>query len=359
MRILHVIPKLEIGGAQGLLENVLPLISETYDISVVVYRKTGSEIEKNLEKKGIPVYSLEASPRSPKAITRLKKYLKNADLIHFHLFPTQYYGILSNIGINKPIIFTEHSTFNKRRNHKFLKPIEKIIYKKFLKIVCISEPVRNSLAEWLSENGDTSKFTVIENGINLPRFENPKASSRKELFGREGTPLLMISRFTDSKDHETVVKSLLYLRNPDIYVVFVGEGENRNSTEELAERLGVREKIIFLGERKDIPEIIKTSEIGIQSSNWEGFGLSAIEMMAGGIPVVASDVEGLNAIIKDKDLLFRKGDAEDLAYKIDRLLSDSKLYSEKVQKVKETAGKFSIDKTAKKYIDLYSEIFNS
>ena len=355
MKVLHVIPSLNTGGAQKLLGDLLPLINNHPDIetSVVVFHKTGSGIEKILESHNIPVFSLEISSHSAKAILKLREFIKKVDIIHLHLFPANYFGVLANIGLNKPLFFTEHSTHNKRRNKKWMRPVERFFYKNLTGIICISNATKESLTNWLGKDFKSSKFHIIENGIDLKQYKAARASASYEMFGRTGIPVLMISRFTDSKDQATVVKSLDYIENKDVFIVFAGEGETMKKIRNLSISLGHEDRVIFLGNRQDIPEIIKASKIGVQSSHWEGFGLTAVEMMAGGLPVIASDVEGLRQVVEGAGLLFEKGDPEKLAEIINKILNSEKLLTEIIQKEEERVNNYSIETAANNHIQLY------
>lgn len=346
------------GGAQKLLGDLLPLLAnaEDIDIKVAVCRLCGSDIEKKLKAQGIDIVSLNTGLRSPNAIIKLLPLMKKADVVHAHLFPINYIVALTNILIGKPLIYTEHSTHNKRRNHKWMRGMEKWMYGRYLKVACISEPTETALINWVGQKPILTKSTVIENGIDLESYRESQASAQEALFGRTGNPVLMISRFTDSKDHPTLLKALTLIEDPDVFVVFVGDGERRMEMESLAEELGVKDRTVFMGTRTDIPPIIKACRIGVQASNWEGFGLTAIEMMASGIPVIASNVEGLNKVVENAGMLFKRSDARDLARKIKKLLSDHSLYESLVKHGQKKASRYSIQRTAKSYLELYRNI---
>ena len=230
MKILHLISSLEIGGAQNLIGNLLPILKSFngIEISVVVLTKTGSTIESELIKSGISVINLGTGKYSIKAILRLIPHLRNHDVIHVHLFPTNYIASIANLFAHKPMIFTEHSTHNRRREHKILRPIEKLVYKSFSKISCISKSTANALYEWIGPAISKPRITVIENGVNLSLFSKSNATDSNQIFGMKGIPLLMISRFVDSKDHPTVLRALKNIENKDIFVLFVGDGVRKN-----------------------------------------------------------------------------------------------------------------------------------
>lgn len=354
MNILIVIPTLETGGAQKLLEDLIGQMRKDNNISVLVFQKSNSEIEKNIERLGVPIFWLNVGTHSPLAIFKMRKFLRNADIIHAHLFPAHYFTVMANIGINKPLIFTEHSTHNKRRDHLWLRPVEKFVYKRIDQTVSISEATQEALSNWLRLSNPENISNIILNGIPLDKFKNALKKSSKEMFGRSGIPVLMISRFTKAKDHKTVLNALKEIRNPDVFVVLVGDGELKGEIEQYANQLGLNDRVVFLGNRKDIPEIIKASAIGVQSSHWEGFGLTAVEMMAGGIPVVASDVKGLGGVVEGAGLLFEPGDHIALSKIIMQLISNPDLYAKTKEKCTLRAEMFSIESTANKYLELYS-----
>lgn len=104
MRVLHIISSLETGGAQKLLSELLPELKVLdVDVELVVFRKTGSRFEKQIENAGIPLRSLGIeSNYSPAILTRLRPYMKSADIVHAHLFPVLYETVLANIGIGRP-----------------------------------------------------------------------------------------------------------------------------------------------------------------------------------------------------------------------------------------------------------------
>ena len=358
MEVLHVISSLETGGAQKLVADLLPVLNGQKDIKtkLVVFRKTGNDFEQKLYEEGVEIISLESGLRSPGAIKKLIPIMKKADMVHAHLFPVNYIVAVANISARKPLVFTEHSTHNRRRDHKALRLPEKLMYSQYDKVACISEAVRDNLSDWIGKKRANKRLEVITNGIDTDIYDKTEGVSSYECFGREGIPVIMISRFTDSKDHPTFIRAIKNIENKSVFGVLAGDGENRPEMERLAQELGVEDRILFLGTRSDIPRLIKSSSIGVQSSNWEGFGLTAIEMMAGGIPVVASEVEGLKQVVEGGGLIFPKGDYNSLTSIIENLVGDTELYKEIARKGKEKAGLYSIENTARQYVSLYRKL---
>lgn len=358
MKILHVINDLNIGGAQKLVHDLALLQNGDPDLNVscFTFQKTGSRLEHELISQGIEIIFAESSPYSPSALKKLNSSMKRAELVHAHLFPSGYITSILKRTTGARLVFTEHSTHNRRRDHKFLRPIERNIYSRFDSVACISEATAANLAVWLGAEVSKQKLVVIENGINRQNFLNSPAKASEEIFGRAGKPLLMISRFTPSKDHLTVVRALSHIEDKDVFVAFAGDGETRKEVEIFAEENGLAQQVVFLGTRTNTPELIKSAEIGIQSSNWEGFGLTAIEMMAGGKPVIASEVIGLREVVGDAGLLFPNGDDNALARCIEALLGNEELYRDLQHKGLERSKDFSIESSARKYKKLYNDL---
>src|SRR5690606_28837728 len=108
-----------------------------------------SQLEK--ESKGKVIFLSKRSIYNPLLIMKLGKYMKGYNIIHVHLFPALYWAVLAKIlyFINVPIIYTEHSTDNKRRRSKIFKAIDRLIYRRLSFIGCISNATLDNLAKHL------------------------------------------------------------------------------------------------------------------------------------------------------------------------------------------------------------------
>lgn len=350
-KVLHIISALETGGAEKLLCELLPaLIRQGIDCELLVFKRVHSEFEKKLEKQGILIHSLDAgNVYNPRNIFRLRKFFKGYDLIHAHLFPTGYFCAAATLGSNIKCIYTEHSTSNRRREYPILHWPERFIYKRFTKTICISEAVRKYLTEWLGEGYDY-RMEVINNGIDLEPFEKATGIMSPEPY------ILMVSRFGSMKDQATVIKAFAQLHHTHLRLKFAGAGPGEGPCRELADRLGVSDRVDFLGERRDIPELMKGAYIGVQSSLYEGFGLTAAEFMAAGVPVIASDVPGLKDVVAGAGLLFKVEDASDLASKIDSLIDDKSLRLSTIEIQQKRVKNFTIDRMAAEYAAIYNSL---
>lgn len=347
MRILHVITSLEIGGAPRLLEDLLPLQKKTEEISILVYERLHNEIESTLESFGIKIICLnEHYFRNPLVIFRMRKIFSNYDIVHAHLFPTIYWASCAARGLSIKLIYTEHSTTNSRRNKWYFRPVERYMYSRYNKIISISQETQEALTQWLGQYD--SRFVVVSNGINIQKFSSlnvpvvPKS-------------LIMVSRFATSKDQETVIRAMPEIDNEAI-LYFIGDGENKFHCEVLAKELGVSNRVYFLGSRSNVAELIASSYIGIQSSKWEGFGLTAVEIMACSKPIIATNVDGLKQVVEGAGEIFTLGSHSELAIIVNNLLRDKQYYQYIVDRCKERAKIYDISKTSEGYMKIYKTI---
>ena len=142
----------------------------------------------------------------------------------------------------------------------------------------------------------------------------------------------------------------------DVHLLLVGEGPLKEKNQNLAKEIGVEDRVHFLGFRNDVPRILRTVDIVVLSSHWEGFGLAAVEGMAAGKPVVASDVPGLRDIVQGAGMLFLKENSAELADKIKKLFQEEDEYNKVVKRCIARAGSLSIKRMLERYINVYKEL---
>lgn len=369
MKVLHVINNLGSGGAEKLLEETLPLMKTKYNIDsdVLLLSDEGNVFDQKLIDNDIKISVIPIkSPRDIRNIFFILKFIKKSkyDIVHSHLFPTLYWSSLAIklMGKEKPIsIVTEHNTENSRRNIPIFKFIDKFIYGSYNAYVSIGESTQRNLIKWLEPSKkELKKYTIINNGVNIDRFNLAEAHDKKEIndsFDNNTKLLCMVGRFTEQKDQATIIKSLKYV--PDnVHLLLVGEGSLKSELEELSDEISVRNRVHFLGFRSDVERIMKTSDIIIQSSNWEGFGLTAAEGMAAGKPLIGTDVAGLREVIKGAAILFEVGNEEQLAGSINKLINDQKYYEKISNDCFERSTMYGLNKMVDETVSLYKNIIS-
>jgi glycosyltransferase involved in cell wall biosynthesis len=358
MKVLHIINSLHTGGAEKLLADSLPIYKEYgVEIDLLLLNSDDTPFLQSLKSKfiGRIFYTHVNSYYSPVQLWQIRKYLKSDyDIIHCHLFPVLYWTVLAKLLANnqKKMIFTEHNTENRRLNNLAFLQVDKFIYRYYDKVTAITPQVKQVLIDKL--HLPNQKVEVIYNGIDVEKFATAMSYQKSMFFDDTDTIIIQVSRFQKQKDQQTVIYALSDL--PENYkLLLVGDGELKNDCQALVNELNLQQRVKFLGVRMDVPALLKMADIIVQSSHWEGFGLAAVEGMAAGRPLVASNVAGLRDIVKDYGLLFEKGNATELASKILQL-QDKNFYDDIAKKCAQRASDFHILKMVEKTISLYKEL---
>lgn len=349
---------MEIGGAERSIAGNIPLhVSNGFNMDVLLLNGEKTFFKEELLKNNIKVYALGVNNNifNPILIFKIMNYLKNYDLVHVHLFPALYWVAFAKLfSFSKTqLIFTEHDTFNKRRNNLLFRLLDKFIYKQYSLVITISDAADKNLKAHLNEKIRTK---VIYNGIDLKKVNQEADNSFENFIVNTKTKkvLIQIAAFRKQKDQDTLIKSLTYL--PKEYVcVFIGDGERRFECENLVNTLNLDDRVFFLGQKDYVGYYISKSDIVVMSSHWEGFGRAAVEGMALMKPVIASDVAGLRDVVGGAGILFNKGDEKDLAFKIKSLIEDPLLYEEYAKSCHKRAQIYDISKMVNLYEQVYKE----
>ena len=359
MRILHVITSLDTGGAERLMVDLLPkLIEKGNQVELLLFNGLMTPFRKELEQYGVSVYELFHSSRKGRAsgvynplnIFRLRKYLSKYDIIHTHNTACQLFAPIAKClsGSSVKLVTTEHSSTSRRRAIRWLRPIDKWVYRRYAKIVCIEDSTFNGLVGYL---GKDCNACVIYNGVDTARFVRPI----KDISQQSQYWVTMVAGFRFEKDHGTVLRAMSQL--PENYhLQLVGDGVEKDTIHSLALNLGLEKRVSFLGVRQDVPDILEQSDVAVLSSHWEGFGLAAVEAMAACRPVVASDVGGLRNVVGGAGVLFPHGDDKALAESIQQLCENPSYYTEVAQACQSRAKEYDISVMVDKYDQLYKEL---
>jgi len=361
MRILQVINSLATGGAEKLLLETLPKYAENgINMDLLVLNGGEYPFYADLKKSNpLQLFSLgKSSVYNPFLCFKIIPYLKKYDIVHVHLFPALYWVALAKwISFSKvQLVFTEHSTSNRRMNNWFLKILDRFIYSKYSKIICITNEVENQIKKQLQFPDD--KFLVIQNGIDLNKINQSKSYFNSELnlvLPENAKLLLQVASFQFPKDQATVIKSLQNLP-PNVHLLLAGEGPLVEKCKALVKQLNLNARVHFLGIRMDIPNLLKTADIILLSSQYEGLSLSCIEGLASGKPFVAADVPGLREIVEEPKLLFPFQNDIVLSQIILELLNDKNNYDATVQHCLERAKQYDISNMIENHVTLYQSL---
>lgn len=361
MKILQVINSLHIGGAEKLVVDLVPLLKQQgFEVDVLLLNGDNTAFKKLLVSQSVNVYSLGTNNNiyNPFLIFQLCRYMRSYDLIHVHLFPAQYWAAFAKIiSFSKVILATtEHNTINRRRDIVVFKWIDRFIYNQYERVIAISQKTSELLSSYLRNDKGIS---TIQNGVHIANYKNADPYSKNELLKiREDNVLItMVAGFRDQKDQDTLIRAMLKLP-VNYHLALIGDGIRKVLCEKLTNNSGLNNRVHFLGLRDDVTRILKTSDIVVMSSHYEGLSLSSIEGMASGKPFLASNVNGLREITEGAGVLFEEGNENDLADKIQSLIDHPDVYKKVAQKCQYKAAEYDIQKMADSYIEMYNEVMS-
>ena len=241
------------------------------------------------------------------------------DIIAAHSSKTGILARLASQITRVPCIFTAHgwsfTTGIPEPNRTIYRWLEKLTASLADKIICVSEYDRQiGLKAGIKE----SQLLTIHNGMKdntSDLIANP---------GNEPVKIAMIARFDRQKDHATLIEAF---KDLNAELILVGDGPSINKTRNRVEKLGISNKVSFLGFRADVAKILSKVQIYTLVSNWEGLPCTIIEAMRAGLPVVASDVGGVKEITIEGQTgyVVPRGDVATLRQKLNYLIDNKQV----------------------------------
>ncbi len=354
MRILHVITSLKIGGAEALVVNMVPhLISLGHEIGVVVFNAEHTTLMQRLETdcSQCKIYRLGQSFYNPLYIIKLIAIMRDYDIVHTHNSSPQLYAAIANMICHKKLVTTEHNTSNRKRENRLLASIDRWMYTRYDKVICISEQAEYNLQSYLAcSKVGQNIICTIHNGIDVSSIH--EAQPIESLKSRKFV-IVMVAAFRPQKDQDTLIETMQLLPEDEYALWLVGDGERRALMEKKVEDSGLRNKVTFWGLRTDVAQILKTADVVVLSTHYEGLSLSNIEGMAAGRPFVASDVEGVREVTEGYGILVPHRDAVALSAVIKQLHDDKSYYKSIADRCYQKAKEYDFTEMLNKYNQIY------
>lgn len=360
MKILHVITSLLTGGAEKLVVDLVPKLTEMgHQVDVAVFNATNMPLKKQLKERcpQCKVFELGRSFYSIKYIWELRKIMRDYDIVHTHNSSPQLFAALANIGLQKILVTTEHSTNNRKREHTLFRAFDKWMYRHYNRTICISHIAREKLLTYLRWKLDDDRVVTINNGVEVGAFHSAAPATDQDLgFSRSDRFVtVMVAGFRDAKDQDTVVKAMSMLPEDQYELWLVGVGVRMDYVKDLVKTLDLEKRVHFLGLRSDVPNVLKAADVVVMSSHWEGLSLSNVEGMSVGKPFIASNVNGLKEVTDGYGLLFPHEDAQALVSIIKKLHDDEAFYNEVADRCYKRAQEYDLSKTVQGYDKVYRE----
>ncbi len=330
MNILYLFATLPVGGAEEHLKTVLRNIDlSAFNPTVCCIGEKGA-VGEEIEAMGFEVISLGRMKKKsfdtsiPGLIKDIIK-TRSIDLVHAHLYHACMYGRVAAFMAAVPVVTTEHNVYLRYKLKRSL--LNRLLAKKTSRIVAVSKAVRDYVSK--RDSIDPSKFEVIYNGIETERFdiEMDRLEARRAIGIDEDGPVVgCVCRLSEQKGVTHLIgafKSVLK-EVPLATLLLVGDGPLAEELKKEVKSLSFGGKVRFLGQRRDIPVVLRALDLYVLPSLWEGLGIAVIEAMASGLPVVVSSAGGLVEVVEDDrtGYVVKPGDEEMLADSISKLLLD-------------------------------------
>jgi glycosyltransferase involved in cell wall biosynthesis len=364
---MYAVHSLDVGGTEKLIYDIAEALPK-YDIEPMVCCLDSLGVwGERLKSAGTKVYNLQRRAGiDTLLVKRLRGLIKeeSPDILNPHQYTPYFYSVISAALLSKrpKVVFTEHGRFYPD-TMKWKRVIFNQVANIFTdEIVGVSEFSKKALVD--VERFPEKRIKVIYNGIKTESFSRTvDVTAIKKSLGLVADDVIIgtVGRLCAEKNHRMLIRAFADVRKAieNAKLLIVGGGELENELKAFSRDLGINSDVIFLGQRQDVPELLKIFDVFALSSDSEGASLVLLEAMASALPVVATAVGGSPELILSgkTGLLVPRGDH--------KAFSEAILYVLRNPAIKKEMGmtarahfdsEFTFDAMIKKYVDLYNAV---
>nr|HDO80806.1 glycosyltransferase family 1 protein [Candidatus Bathyarchaeota archaeon] len=291
---------------------------------------------------------------------------ENFSICHVHDWLSAIAGLTIKESLGKPMVFTVHSTESVRSGDRGIEPIREL-EKKCAERADVVIAVSNYIKQEVLRMGIRErKVRVVHNGVDVKMFRPASKKSRRrvrEKYGLgDGPVVLFLGRLDPSKGLDYLLRALPVVleEEPEVKVVIGGQGWLEPVLVSLAKLLGVEDHVVFTGyvPSEELPSLYSAADVFVSPSLCEPFGLTLLEAMACGTPVVSTYAGGIPEFVKpmENGILVDSHSPDQLAYAITLLLQDEELRRKIAENGRRHVEKeFTWERTAEKTLKIYME----
>jgi len=352
------------GPAKGIFQIVSSLRDRRCDFSLYNFefqQRSPIDFINGANEYRISTNLLRQSSRLPFSVVRqaLKGVkINNINIIQTHGYKPSFIGfwIKAILGI-KWICFM-HGTTNIDIKDNFYHIIDHVLQTFADKVVVVSK----SQLKKLPRSKDVSRICIVPNAINVsqPVSFSKECPRHKTSEGDSKRPIITyIGRLSPEKGVDILLRAVALLKNSSIKTIIVGDGSEYWNLMQLAERLGLKDVVVFAGQSATPGDFIESTSVFVLPSRSEGIPNVILEAMALKKPVVATGVGGVPEIIQHEHdgLLVPPEDPRSLAAAIDRLIGDRRLAEQLADNGFQTVTRnFAVERRCESILNLYKEV---
>lgn len=378
IRVLHVITRLVVGGAQeNTLLTATHLDRARYAVALASGPTDGPEgsLEERAHGLSLPFFRIShlVRPLHPArdilAFFQLYALIRrhHYDIVHTHTTKAGLLGRLAARAAGVPIVIHTphghafHGYFG-TVGSRLLVAVERVMAHLTDRIVCLTQAEKEDYIQL--GVGRSAQLVMIHSGVDLEGFQTIRVdvtAKRRELnLPLEGPLIGCVARLVSVKGVDVLLEAVPQIRAamPTVTVVFVGGGPLRARLEQRTSLLGLDSSVSFLGVRRDVPEIMGLFDVVVLPSRNEGMGRAAVEAMAAGRPVVASRVAGIQNVVEDGQtgVLVTPENSEELARAVISLLGNPALCAAMGNSGRTRAAEYGIPAMVDQISNLYETL---
>jgi len=305
MKALLVCQNLRVGGAEELMLGMathLPAVG--VDAEVVALTRRGP-IAEEMAAAEVPVHLVtgEPGPRDPAAFIRLVRLFRRErpDVVHTFLITACVYGRLAAFAAGVPLVLAAEQNVYERKPRRHIL-LERLLAMRTYRVVACCAAVGRFYRQQVGL--PACKVAVVYNAVRFGSL--PTAADRRPARAALGLPddafvIGTLGRLTEQKGQHLMLRALADVRKsvPNAVLFLAGDGPRRAVLEAEAARFGLRDRVRFLGIRRDRGTLFGAMDLFVLPSAWEGLSLALVEAMGAGRAVVASDVGGNPEVVAD------------------------------------------------------------
>jgi len=368
IRVLHVLPNFGAGGAERMVGDLVRGLDKSRFAAMVVslFGPAQTDVERELNSAAIPVRYLEKHKGFDiRMYCRLRSVIREfgPHIIHTHRYVLRY---LIPIREYRDVAVKVHTVHNLAQYE--VDTLGKWVHRLAFRLGVVPVAIAESVSDSIEAVYGIKAPRLISNGIRVERYALARLPRRdwrkKEGFGPDDILVVSVGRLAPQKNHILLIRAFRRCCSAalGLHLIVVGDGPLRGDLLEEVQRLGLADRVHFLGVREDIPDILSAADLFVLPSNWEGNPLSVMEAMAAGRAVIATNVGGVPELVENGEtgIIVPPGDIEALSAAIIELATDPNRRGVMgLRAAAKAQTDFDVSTMVKRYEELYEELFEA